>query len=119
MASGAREDCFAAFARRTSRERALERFPLDYSRFVKAQASLGHAKAVVRRHPELVVLIDSSDPAQSGVTIARLLWDKMLDRSVGELRQVRRDSHVDMQKCHAGVLVETVENIAIPHEETA
>lgn len=63
--------------------RTIERSAGGYGKFVKAQVNVRGAKANVRRHRELFVRVDSSDPAQSGVTIARLSWDKMLDGSEG------------------------------------
>lgn len=110
---GAGEECFAAVEGQISYEEVLERFPLSYSKFVQAQLKFeSSARAAVRRHPELFVVIDSLKPAEDGVTIARLSWDKNVERSERELGQVGRESVLKTQKCDVKSLVETLEYMA-------
>lgn len=113
LSFGAGEECFAAVEGQMSYEEVLERFPLGYSKFVQAQLKLeSSAMTAVRRHPELFVVIDSLNPAEDGVTIARLAWDGEVDRSEREIREIGRESVVQTRRCDIGILVETLECMA-------
>jgi hypothetical protein len=93
-------------------EEVLERFPMSYSRFVKAQAELECGeKTVIRRHPEVLVVVDNEAPAERGVLIVRMSWDKDVGKSEGELRQSGRESRVDTQRCDVDSLVATLEDM--------
>lgn len=110
---GSGEECFAAVEGQMSYDEALEQFPANYSKFVKAQAGLESSlKTVVRRHPELFVVIDKEVPAAEGVLIVRLPWDKNTERSDDELRRIGREGHVETQRCGVDSLVETLERMA-------
>lgn len=110
---GSGEEFFAAVDGQMSYGEALERFPLSYSKFVKAQAGLESSlRTVVRRHPELFVIIDRETPADEGVLIARLSWDKDLERSEDELRRIGREGQVETQRCSVESLAETLERMA-------
>jgi len=109
---GSGEECFAAVEGHMSYEEVLERFPLNYSQFVKAQATLvSSEKTAVRRHPELFVIIDKESPEEQGVLIVRLSWDKDVEKSESELRQSGREGRLDTQRCDVNSLVATLERM--------
>lgn len=110
---GPGEECFAAIEGQIPYDEVLERFPLNYSQFVRAQATFGIGeRTVIRRHPELFVIIDSEFPAERGVLIAQLSWDKDVEKSESELRQSGKEGHIDARRCDVGSLLATIECIA-------
>lgn len=110
---GAGEECFAAIPGQMSYEEALERFPLSYSKFAKAQAAPESGqKTVIRRHPELFVVVDNESPAEQGALIVRMSWDKNVEQSESELRQSGRESRVDTERCDVHSLVAKLERMA-------
>jgi len=110
---GPGEECFAAIAEQMSTEEVIEHFPLSYSQFFKAQATLESSKkTVIRRHPELFVIIDSETPGERGVLIVRLSWDKDVDKSESKLRRSGQEGRCVTQRCDVDSLVTTLECMA-------
>lgn len=74
-----------------------EKFVLDYAKFAREASEWP-----VKRHPSLFVVIDKPNPETSGVCIGKMVWDRDVDKSDDELREVARNSRVDTRRCYPG-----------------
>lgn len=67
---------------------------------------------MVRRHPELFVVLDNEALVERGVVIVRLSWNRNVKRPEDELRCMRRESRVETRRCNVDSLVEMLERMA-------